>query len=71
VDEDAFAARVAMVATSAEPADRDTIANRELFDAIAEFGYGSGDFVPQRKWPRHAGEAAVGEVAVGAAYPAR
>src|SRR5262249_53240909 len=70
VDEDAFATRVAVVATSTEPADGYTIADRELFDALAEFGYRSGDFVPQRQRPRQPGEAAVGEVEVGTTYAA-
>jgi hypothetical protein len=46
VNENAFATRVAVVAAPAEPSDGDTIANRETFDALAQFGYLPCDFMP-------------------------
>src|SRR5277367_3510314 len=70
VDEGALAARVAMVTAAAKPADRDAIADGELFDARTEFGYGSGNFVPEGEWPHHVRKATGGEGAVGAAYAA-
>ena len=42
---------IAMVAAPAEPADSDAVADRETIDALAEFGYGSGDFMPKSQRP--------------------
>jgi hypothetical protein len=48
VDEQAFAAWLAVVAIAPEPADSDAVTDGEAFDAIAEFGDGAGDFVSGR-----------------------
>jgi hypothetical protein len=71
VDEQAFAALIAAVTAPAEPADRDAIADREIRDAVADFGDRAGDFMPGRQGPRNAWESAVDEVRVGAADAAR
>jgi hypothetical protein len=71
MNELAFTALIAVVAASAEPADGDTITDRELFDARPEFGNFSGDFMPGSQRPRHAGESARNKVCVSAADPAR
>ena len=70
MNKDPFAAGITVVAAPAEPPDSDTIADRKPVDAVAEFGYRPGDFMPRSKWPRHVRETTADEFAVGAAYPA-
>jgi hypothetical protein len=70
VDEKAFATLLAVVAVPAEPADGDTIADREVFNARTDFGDLSGDFMPRGQRPRQAGEFTGDEVRVGPAYTA-
>lgn len=71
MDEPALAALFAVVAIAAEPADRHPVAHREPFHAVTEFVDGARDFVAEGQRPRHAGEVAVDELAVGAADTAR
>ena len=59
-----------LVTASAEPADRDAIADCEIIDARAEFGYRPGDFVSGRERPRHARKFTGDKMRVGAANAA-
>jgi len=67
VDENALATGIALVAASAEPANRDAIADCEIIDARSEFGNRSGDFMSRRQRPRHARKFTRDEMSVSAA----
>jgi hypothetical protein len=67
MDELALATLRAMVAVTTEPADRNTIADFEFFDTVADFGDRAGDFMTQGQRPGHARECSGDKVGVGAA----
>jgi hypothetical protein len=67
MDELALATLRAMVAVTTEPADGNTIADFEFFDAVADFGDRTGDFMTQGQRPGQAREFSGDKVGVGAA----
>jgi hypothetical protein len=70
VDELPPAALVAVIATPAEPADRDTVADHETLDAVTDFGNLSRDLMSRSQRPRHPREVTGDKKGIGTAYPA-